>query len=148
MRPWRFALVRGDAIAQLLDIAIDAGEAAGSPIPPHKIESSRRWLAKVPLMIAIACKLDHGGKIPEHERVLATGAAVTNMLNAIHMLGFSAFWSTGLGTYIEGVGEALGFDSLDYRFLGYLAIGTPIDKVESVERPDYRSFVTEWTPAS
>jgi nitroreductase len=146
-RPWRFALIRGAAIPRLLDIAIVAGEAAGTPIPPHKIEGSRRWLANVPLMIAIACKLDHGGKIPEHERMLAVGAAVTNILNAAHMLGFSAYWSTGIGTYLDGVGDALGFDALDYRFMGYLSIGTPIDPAPAIERPDYHAFVKEWPPA-
>lgn len=146
-RPWRFALVRGAAIPELLEIAIRAGEAAGKPIPPHKIEGSRRWLARVPLMIAIACKLDYGSKIPEHERMLAVGAAVTNMLNAAHVLGLSAYWSTGIGTYLEGVGDALGFDALDYRFMGYLSIGTPIDEAPAIERPDYHPFVTEWAPA-
>lgn len=145
-RPWRFALVRGAAIPKLLEIAIEAGEAAGTPIPPHKIEGSRRWLANVPLMIAIACKLDHSSKIPEDERVLAVGAAVTNMLNAVHMLGLSAYWSTGIGTYLAGVGDTLGFDALDYRFMGYLSVGTPINEIPAVRRPDYHPFVTEWTP--
>lgn len=145
-RPWRFALVRGAAIPKLLDIAIAAGEAAGTPIPENKIEGSRRWLSNVPLMVAIACKLDHGGKIPEHERMLAVGAAVTNILNAAHMLGFSAYWSTGIGTYLEGVGDTLGFDALDYQFMGYLSIGTPINEAPAIERPDYHPFVTEWAP--
>ncbi|MBV6272035.1 nitroreductase [Alcaligenaceae bacterium CGII-47] len=146
-RPWRFCLVRGAAIPKLLDIAIEAGEAAGTPIPAHKIEGSRRWLADVPLMIAIACKLDYSSKIPEHERLLAVGAAVTNILNAAHMLGFSAYWSTGIGTYLDGVGDTLGFDALDYRFMGYLSIGTPTSDMPTIERPDYQPFVTEWVPA-
>ncbi|MDN5844046.1 MAG: nitroreductase [Alcaligenaceae bacterium] len=146
-RPWRFKLVRGEAIPALLDIAVLAGEQAGTPIPEHKIQNSQRWLAKVPLVIAVACALDHGGRIPEHERMLATGAAVMNILNAAHMLGFSAFWSTGLGTYLEHVSEALGFDPLDYRFMGYIAIGTPIEAGPAPERPDYRDFVSDWTPA-
>jgi len=86
--------------------------------------------------------------VPEHERLLAVGAAVTNMLNAAHMLGYGAYWSTGLGTYVDEVNEALGFDGLDYRFLGYLAVGTPIQPPAAVERPDYRKFVAEWTGAA
>lgn len=144
VRPWRFALVRDDDVPRLVDIAVQAGEAAGTPIPEQKIANARKWLSRVPLVIAIASTLDHDGRIPDHERMLATGTAVGNMLNAAHALGLGAFWSTGVGTYIDGVGEALGFDALDYRFMGYLSIGTPIDPVEPAERPDYRQFVSQW----
>lgn len=145
-RPWRFALIRGNAIERLANLAIAATKAAGKPISPEKEASTRRWLKEVPLIIAVACRLDYSNpKIPEHERMLATGAAVVMMLNAAHMLGYGAYWSTGLGSYIDEVNEALGFDGLDYRFMGYVAIGTPIDIPAPIERPDYHAYVTEWT---
>ncbi|HUH40299.1 MAG TPA: nitroreductase [Castellaniella sp.] len=148
VRPWRFALVRGADVPVLVDIAVRAGEAAGKPIPEHKVANSRKWLSRVPLVIAIASARDHEGRIPDHERMLATGAAVGNMLNAAHALGLGAFWSTGLGTYLDGVGEALGFDALDYAFMGFLSVGTPIDPVEAIQRPDYRDFVSDWRAPS
>src|SRR5690606_1346431 len=148
LRPWRFSLIRGEAIGRLADMALAATKAAGRPLTPEKEANTRRWLDRVPLLLAVACKLDHSNtKIPEHERMLATGAAVTNILNAAHMLGYAAFWSTGLGTYVDEVGEALGFDSLDYRFMGFVSVGTPIDPPRTTPRPDYRQFVTEWTGA-
>lgn len=146
LQPWRFTLIREEGIARLAELSTSAIKAANLPFTPEKEASVRRWLGKVPLLIGIACQIDHSNtKIPEHERMLAVGAAVTNMLNAAHMLGFGAFWSTGLGTYLEDVTEALGFDSLDYRFMGFLSIGTPIVTPDSVQRPDYQQFVTEWT---
>lgn len=146
LTPWRFSLVRGEAIGKLADLAIDAIKTAGKPYPPEKEANARRWLANVPLLIAVACRLDHSNtKIPEHERLLATGAAVMNILNAVHMMGYAAFWSTGLGTYVDGVGEALGFDALDYRFMGFVSVGTPIDVPQAPVRAPYTSFVSEWT---
>ena len=146
LRPWRFALIRGEAIGRLADLAISATKAAGIALTPQKEASTRQWLSEVPLLVAIACRINYTNtKVPEHEQLLATGAAVANMLNAAHMLGYGAYWSTGLGTYIDEVNEALGFDSLDYRFMGYLALGTPEDNGRAVQRPDYREFVTEWT---
>ena len=148
LRPWRFALIRGEAIGRLADMAISATKSAGVAMTPEKEATTRRWLAEVPLMIAVACHLDHSNeKIPEEERLLATGAAVTNILNAAHMLGYAAFWSTGLGTYVDEVAETLGFDGLDYRFMGYVAVGTPIRTLPPLSRPDYHEFVTEWTGA-
>jgi len=147
-RPWRFCLIRDAAVARLGELALRATKAAGVPMTPQKEASVRVWLAQVPLLIAVACQLDHGDKIPEMERVLATGAAVTTMLNAAHILGYGAYWSTGLGTYLDEVPEALGFDALDYRFMGFLALGTPIDAPLPLTRPDHQQFVREWTGAS
>ncbi|PLC51009.1 nitroreductase [Pollutimonas subterranea] len=146
LQPWRFALIRGESLGRLADMAISAIKAEGLPLTPEKEASNRRWLEELPLLIAIACKIDHSNtKIPEHERMLAVGSAVMNMLNAAHMLGYGAFWSTGLGSYVDEVSENLGFDSLDYRFMGYLAIGTPIKDLGPIQRPDFTQFVTEWT---
>lgn len=146
LRPWRFKLIRGEAVVQLGELAIEALKRADRPMTPEKEASTREWLKKVPLLVALACRMDtQNTKIPEDERLLATGAAVTNILNAAHMLGFGAYWSTGLGTYVEEVSETLGFDLLEYRFMGFLAIGTPIAAVQPLQRPDYRDFVTEWT---
>lgn len=146
LRPWRFKLIKGEAVPRLGELAIAAIKRAGLPLTTQKEASTREWLSKVPLLIALACRMDtQNTKIPEDERLLATGAAVTNILNAAHMLGYGAYWSTGLGTYVDEVSEALGFDALEYRFMGYLAIGTPIAQSEAPERPDYRDFISEWT---
>ena len=76
---------------------------------PEKEKSVREWMAAVPLFIAVAQKIAHDNtKIPEQEQLLATGAAAMNLLNAVHMLGYGAFWSTGMGTYVEDVQNALG----------------------------------------
>ena len=145
LRPWRFSLIRDDAVVRLGELAIQASRRAGKPLSEEKEAGIRKWLSKVPLLVDMACRIDHSNtKVPEHERALAVGVAAGNMLNAAHMLGYGAFWSTGLGTYVDEVTEALGYDSLDYQFLGFMAIGTPIATPEPVVRPDYHEFVTEW----
>lgn len=146
LRPWRFVVVQGEAIGKLADVALDAVKRSGDPrMTPEKEKSVREWMAAVPLFIAVAQKIAHDNtKIPEAEQLLATGCATMNILNAAHMLGYGAFWSTGIGTYVEDVQHALGLDSLDYRFLGFLAIGTPACAVPPAHRPDFREFVSEW----
>lgn len=147
LKPWRFVIIRDQAVQQFADQAIALIQQSGAGLSAEKQANARRWLSNVPLLIGVACHLDHSNtKIPEHERLLATGAAAMNILNAAHMLGYGAFWSTGVGTYVDEVAEALGFDPLDYRFMGYLAIGTPINPPEPVQRPDYAGYVRTWTP--
>src|SRR5690606_36627319 len=147
LRPWRFYLIGQEEMPQFVDKLVATAQASSTPIPAQKEENARRWLKEVPLLIAMACHCDHSvTKIPETERMLAVGAAASNMLNAAHMLGFGAFWSTGLGTYIDEVNAMLGFDPLDYHFMGFMAIGTPIDELFPQTRPDYRQFVKEFRP--
>ncbi|MBJ7264885.1 MAG: nitroreductase [Burkholderiaceae bacterium] len=147
LMPWRYAIIRGPAIAKLADVAMNALKAAGDPrLTPEKEKSVRAWLADVPLLIAIAQHIDHANqKSPQQERLLAVGASVMNILNAAHMLGYGAFWSTGVGTYVEAVQDALGFDALDYAFLGFVALGTPGCAVPMVERPHFSAVTREWT---
>ncbi|WP_298016501.1 nitroreductase [uncultured Castellaniella sp.] len=144
VRPWRFALAQGADVPALVDVAVRVGLAEGKPLPEHKVANARMWLSKVPLVILLACRPDPNGRIRPEESRLSVATAVMNMLNAAHALGLHGFWSTGLGTYLDGMGEALGFDPLDEQFMGYLAIGTPIDAPRAPQRPDYRDFVREW----
>ena len=76
LRPWRFVLIRGEAIGKLADVAIGAVKRSGDPrMTPEKEKSVREWMAAVPLFIAVAQKIAHDNtKIPEQEQ-LATGAA-------------------------------------------------------------------------
>lgn len=147
LRPWRFALIRGEAVGRLACMALEAVKASGEKrMTAEKERSVRAWLAEVPLVIAVAQRLNHHNtKIPEAEQLLAVGASVMNILNATHMLGYGAFWSTGLGTYVEAVQDALGFDALDYKFLGFLAIGTVSTPLGPAKRAPFSDFVTEWT---
>lgn len=146
LRPWRYVIIRGTAIGKLADLALDAVKRSGDArMTPEKEKNTRAWLADVPLLLGVAHKIHHGHKVPEQEQLLAAGASVMNVLNAVHLLGYSAFWSTGLGTYLEAVQEALGLDPLDYRFMGFVAIGTPAVEAHKVRRPDFHEFVTEWS---
>jgi len=144
LRPWRFVLIREMALPRFADLALDAVK-RHQGMAPEKEKSTRAWLSQVPLLIAMAYQIDHNNpKVPEQEQALSMGCAAMNMLNAASMLGYSAFWSTGLGCYLEEVQELLGFDPLDYRMVGYLALGTPAGEPSTTTRPDPAQFVREW----
>jgi len=145
LRPWRFTLIRGEALRRFTDLALDVIKRHQN-VPPEKEAATRDWLSRVPLLVAMAYQVSHGHpKVPEQEQTLSMGCAAMNMLNAASMLGYGAFWSTGLGCYLEEVQQALGFDPLDHHMVGYLAIGTPACEIPKVERPDPAQFVREWT---
>ncbi len=145
LRVWRFVLIEQSEIAAFTDLAIDATRRSGREVTPQKEQNTRNWLSKVPLLIGLAYKISHdNSKVPEIEQTLSMGAAVMNIQNAAHALGFASYWSTGLGTYTEEVPEALGFDGLDYRFVGFLAVGTPINELTPAQRPAALSLTHVW----
>lgn len=144
-QPWRFVLIEGEAVAQFGDFVVQAHEAAGQPMQDAKITNMRGWLAQAPLLVAMACRRDPEDKrFPEQERVLAAGAAATQMLNAAHMLGYGAFWSTGMGSYLPSVPQALGLAEPEHLFLGFMSIGTPLRNLPSPVRPEPAAFVSRW----
>lgn len=147
LRAWRFVLVEQSEIAAFTDLAIAATRRWGREITPQKEQNTRNWMSKVPLLIGLAYKISHdNSKVPEIEQTLSMGAAVMNIQNAAHALGFSSYWSTGLGSYTEEVPEAMGFDALDYRFVGFLAVGTPIHLTSPAQRPDPLTLTHTWKP--
>ena len=147
LRPWRFKRIEGENIGHLADLAVKTLAAEGKPLNPTKEKNMRDWLGRAPLVLAVASYVDYGNeRIPQHERIISTGTAVMNILNAAHSLGFGAFWSTGIGTYTQGVPEALGFDELEYQFLGFVVIGSLIAEPEQKERPAVADHVSVWEP--
>lgn len=147
LRPWRFKRIEGENIDKLANLAVKAMAAENKPLNAPKEKNMREWLGKAPLVLAVASYIDHSNDlIPEHERMLATGAAVMNILNAVHALGFGAFWSTGIGTYTDMMPEALGFDTLEHEFLGFIVIGSLAGETPPKDRPAVSSHVSTWQP--
>lgn len=146
LTPWRFKLIRGEHIQKFADLGITIRQRSDNPFTEEKAAASRQWLSQVPLIIAVACYIDYSNtKIPESERMLSTGCAVMNVMNALNAMGYGTFWSTGIATYDDEFQTALGFDPLNYRFMGFLAVGTPKMPIPKKTRQTYTHFVEEWT---
>ena len=147
LQGWRFALVRQPDILAVGEKAFSVLEGLSKPLTPEKQASTRFWLKDLPLLVAMAYQVHHDHpKVPVLEQTLSMGAAVMNFENAMHAMGYSSFWSTGLGSYTDEMAEYFGFDSLDYQFVGYLGVGMPKNRVIPADRPDPWS-VASWFKA-
>jgi len=148
LRVWRFVLLRQPDVSALADKALSILEVLGRLPSPEKQASTRAWLAEVPLLVGLAYQVHHDHpKVPEIEQTLSMGAAVMGFQQALHAMGFASFWSTGLATYTDEMAEYLGFDPLDYRFVGFLSVGTPKNPVVPADRPDPWSVASVFVPA-
>ena len=148
LRVWRFALIEQPDIVSLGEQAIAAMAQSPKPMAPDKQLKTREWLKGVPLLVGLAYQIHHDNpKVPEIEQTLSMGAAVMNFQNAMHAMGFATFWSTGLGTFTEDIPTLLGFDPLDFQFVGFLAVGTPAFIAPSIQRASAAS-ISHWWVAS
>lgn len=137
LQVWRFALIRQPDILAVGEKAISVLEALGEPLTAGKQASTRAWLKDLPLLVAMAYQVHHDHpKVPALEQTLSMGAAVMNLENAMHAMGFASYWSTGMGSYTDEMADYFGFDSLDYQFVGFLGVGTPKNRVIAADRPD------------
>lgn len=142
LAPWRFVIVSDDkraVLAQLLETAYRAEKPDAGRL---EIESMHQFAHQAPLLVVALSAPVAGSKIPVWEQQLSTGAAIMNLLNATHALGFAGGWLTGWPAYNEDVRTA--FAKGDERIAGFLFIGTPSKPQQERPRPDYDAVVSVW----
>ena len=145
LRPWRFALVQGAARERLSELFVRRMQQRAPGTAPGKIEKARTMPLTAPLVIAVGARILPGHKVPEIEQLLATGAAVMNLLNAFHAQGFGAIWLTGPNAYDEQIAAEIGFEASE-RPLGFVYVGTPQERPhEAPRRPERASFARKWS---
>lgn len=144
LRPWRFLLIRGPARARLGDVLAEAFHHREPEAELALVERQRAKPLRAPLIVAVVAHVDRDHpKVPEIEQVLATGAAIENMLLAAHALGYGAIWLTGDGAYDRDVADALGL-AHDERIVGFVYLGTASGELPNPERPDPGALSREW----
>ena len=143
LRPWRFYVIRGDARRQLSDLFVAGVKRREPGANEAQIEKEREKPLRAPVTIAVVAKTVAGHKIPEIEQTLSAAAAAMNILNAIHALGFGARWVTGGNCYDPEFKRAFGLDATD-QLIGFIHVGTPMEKIGLSERPDPAEFTIEW----
>lgn len=145
LKVWRLVMIRQPDIVSVGEKAFEILESLGKPMSAEKQASTRAWLAELPLLVGLGYQIHHDHpKVPEIEQTLSMGAGVMNFQNALHAMGYSSFWSTGLATFTEEMAEYLGFDCLDCQFVGFLGVGTPLGEVAPAPTVDPWSIARDW----
>lgn len=123
-QPWRFHVFTGAARARLGD-GLQAVYDATTPAAARN-EDKRAKLGLnprlTPVCIAVAARVEPGGKIPEIEEIAATSCAVQNLMLSAHEKGLGTFWSTPPAAMSEDFARRLGLDAT-HRMLGVVYLG-------------------------
>ncbi|MCK9563425.1 MAG: nitroreductase family protein [Bacteroidales bacterium] len=124
LRPWRFLMIEGEGLAQLGELFANAKRHDNPELSADEEARTRGLPSRAPLVIVAIASCVEDPKVPEQEQLLSAGAAVQNMLNACHALGFGAIWRTGELARHEVVRRGLGLAGSE-TLVGFVYVGTP-----------------------
>src|SRR5207245_7131 len=138
-RPWLFAVLESDAARRRLLAAMARAwtdDLRGDGTPEHVIERRLRksdaLLGAAPVLIVPAVRLGGAHTYPDQERagaeremfLLSGGAAIQNLLLALHDQGLASCWVSSTLFCKEETREALGLED-EWIALASIAIGRP-----------------------
>jgi nitroreductase len=150
--PWRFFVLSGKAREEfggVLEAALRKRLDGGEPARVEGLALAERAKPlRSPILIVVGVKHDiterSGERVVPVEDLLATTAAIQNMVLAAHGLGLAAQWRTGEGAYDPIVKAWFGLDPRD-EIAGIVYVGyrDPERDVIRVRRRDWRPK-TRW----
>jgi nitroreductase len=143
--PWRFMVFEGDARARAGEIFAAACQAEENEPSHVRLETERNRFLRAPLVVAVISRVTKRPGAPEWEQILSAGAAAFNLCLAANASGYGTAWLTEWVAYSPFVRDKLGLAENE-RIVGFVHIGTPMEKPEERERPILADIVTRWTP--
>lgn len=122
LRPWRLALVRGEARAHMAALFAQAARRAGKDEAGVALDAERAL--KPPVSVAVLARIDLGHpQVPAHEQWAALGGALAQFVSAAHLLGFGAKMLSGAKVRDTQIQAA--FCEPGETLVGWIALGTP-----------------------
>ncbi len=142
--PYRFQVVRGDARLALARLFEQAALDAGKDAAAAGVDAERA--AAAPVTVAVTARIDLGHPIvPAHEQWAAVGGAITNLLNAAHLLGYAGKMLSG--AKVRDVNVARAFCRAGETLVGWVVLGTPRSpRRGEARKPPPDRVIAAWVP--
>ncbi len=121
--PWRFVVITGPALDELGEVFAQTLRAVKPDATEEELNRERTKPRRAPVIIAVAC-LKGRDPIETHENIVATAAAIQNILLAAHGMGLGAYLRTGDTAYHPLLLRWLGVPE-DAQFMGFIYLGYP-----------------------
>lgn len=141
LTPFRFAVVPPHRRAELARLFEAAARRHGHGAAESAAEGQRAWNG--PVLVAVIVRIVPGRpEVPEHEQWLSAGGALTNFLNALHLMGFGAKMLSGRKAGDPDVVRA--FCGPGETLAGWIAVGTPTAAPKARHDDDPAQVIGPW----
>lgn len=141
--PWRAVLVTAQQRETLGEHFAEFARSVGKNDEDVDIERARAH--KGPVLVAWIAKVIPGiSEVPEHEQWITVGGALTNFLNALHLMGYGAKTLSGRKCQSPTVHGA--FCEPDEALVAFVCAGTPSKPGAARVRDDVDAAFTVWSP--
>ena len=122
LNPYRFIVLENQGLNKLGEALKQAAIAQGET-DAVTLAKTERMPNRAPMIIACVTHYQSHDKVPEFEQLLAAGAAVENLLLALHAQGFASVWRSGL---LANTPEVKTFFKLsaDNQVVAFVYVGT------------------------
>jgi nitroreductase len=144
LRPWRYAVISGDARQQMGELFVATKLADGEEL---SIEAQQKLAAKplrAPMIIAVAAHIQEHPKVPLIEQQLSAGTSAHAILLALHALGYAGVWRTGSLCFNPLIRHGLGFADNE-QLLAFLYVGTRDCKAKPLAELATADYVRYWS---
>lgn len=143
LHPWRVIEFRAEQRAELAAL-FEAEKLRRDPLatPVDRLRARDHALLP-PVLLAFVVAPQARTKIPQREQWLAAGAALGNLLNAAHQLGFGAIVLSGERCFDDTLLAALGIGA-DEQLAGFVSIGTTAKAPPTAHRPLSQAVWSCW----
>jgi len=144
LQPWRFIDFPENNRTDLADVFAAALLERLPNADNEAIMRAREKASRAPVLLGLVLRLNHHSDVPHVDDQLASGgAALQNVLLAVHAMGFGARALSGQAVRTSSFRSALKL-AADETFLCFIAIGTPTSAPKSRLRADPETLLTSW----
>jgi nitroreductase len=146
LRPWRVIEFRAEQRAELAAL-FEQEKLRRDPLATKvDLLRARDHALMPPVLLGFVVTPQARTKIPLREQWLSAGAALGNLLNAAHQLGFGAIVLSGDRCFDTQLTAALGVKA-DEELVGFISIGTAAKAPPEVHRPLAQTVWSCWPGA-
>lgn len=126
LHPWRVLEFRAPHRLALADLFEEEKRRRDPLVSTGDLQRAREHATRAPALLAFVVSPRVRSKIPAREQWLAAGAALGNLLNAAHQLGFGAIVLSGERCYDPIFTAGLGI-KVDEFLAGFISLGSITD---------------------
>ncbi|MCC6374329.1 MAG: nitroreductase [Moraxellaceae bacterium] len=143
LRPWRYLVIEGEARERLAQCFLQAALQDNPDLSEVEQQRLLKMPLRAPMLIVAITATKDDPKVPVVEQTLSTGAAIQNLLLALHVQGFGSMWRTGWVVEHSLIKQALAVQPQE-NIAGFIYVGTPATPAKTPNLLNVSDFVNNW----